>query len=104
MGNSATSQTSNHFGKAHCKGKEKDNESRSQSEAVRQIESLLGGEESGQEVTLTNFWLTGFERFELRSISSDFMGVIVAAPQIICAQIPKQVSASDSLLHRTEKL
>jgi hypothetical protein len=53
---------------------------------------------------LTNFWLTGFERFELRSISSDFMGVIVAAPQIICAQIPKQVSASDSLLHRTEKL
>ena len=78
MGKPATSQTSNLFGKAHCKGKEKDNESRSQSEVVRQIESLLGGEESGQEVTLTNFWFTkwarpSFERFEPRSISSDFM-------------------------------
>jgi hypothetical protein len=59
MGKSATSQTSNLFGKAHCKGKEKDNESRGQSEVVRQIESFLGGEESGQEVTWARPALSG---------------------------------------------
>ena len=71
MGKSATSQTSNLFGKAHCKGKEKDNESRGQSEVVRQIESFLGGEESGQEVTLTNFWFTKWSRPALSGSNLD---------------------------------
>ena len=71
MGKPATSQTSNRFGKAHCEGKEKDNESRSQSEVVRQIESLLDGEESGQEVTLRKFWFTQWARPALSGSNFD---------------------------------
>ena len=50
MGKSSTSETINGFDQACCKSQEEKNESGSESEAVRQIEGLLGGEETRQEV------------------------------------------------------
>jgi hypothetical protein len=43
------------FSQSRCEGEEENNEPGSQSEAVRQIEGLLGCEEVPQEVTLRNF-------------------------------------------------
>ena len=54
MGKPSTSETINGFRQARCKGQEEENGSGSESEAVRQVEGLLGGEKNRQEVNLSN--------------------------------------------------
>lgn len=53
MGELAARQTSNAC-KARFEAREEDNEPENPCEVVGQVESLLGGEESPQEVTLRN--------------------------------------------------
>ena len=44
MGKPSTSETINGFRQTRCKGQQEENGSGSESEAVRQVEGLLGGE------------------------------------------------------------
>ena len=54
MGKPSTGETINGFRQARCKGQEEENGSGSESETVRQVEGLLGGEKNRQEVNLSN--------------------------------------------------
>ncbi len=56
MGEDSWRQTGGAVSQTHCEGQKEENESGSQSEVVRQIEGLLGGEESREKIISGDFW------------------------------------------------